>query len=212
MQTTAELALEAQAILEAFYAAVLASGRTPRFKPTVEIATSPDVTRYDPRRRAIILVPYDHIDSARRAAMDRYASIGLLGLDGRAQYKEIFNNLLVPHELGHWVQEIAQSPLDRWQAEYNANQFMVAFWREHPSPAYPTEKRLANFAVRPPTMPDPMPVNAQMTPRAYFNAHLSDIERNPMIYAAFQKMMVRQAMAEVPAPSFCQLIQEAWPT
>ena len=54
--------------------------------------------------------------------MDRFAAIGTLGLSGREQYIqyiEVFNNLLVvAHELGHWLQEMAQRPLNRWQAEY----------------------------------------------------------------------------------------------
>jgi hypothetical protein len=45
-----------------------------------------------------------------------------------------------------------------------------------------------------------------MTIEDYFNTHLAEIESNPMIYAAFQKIMVRQAIAEHPAPSFCQLV------
>lgn len=209
---TNELMSDAQAILDSFYASVVACGRDPPFKPTIAISSSPGVTQYDALRGAIVLIPYDQLDGERRAAMDRFASIGLLGLDGRGQYREIFNNLLVPHELGHWVQEVAQTPLDRWQAEYNANQFMVAFWRENPAspPAHATEKRLANFTVQPPNMPDPMPAGTQLCPRSFFNSHLSEIERDPMAYAAFQKMMVRQAMSEKPAPSFRQLIEQTW--
>ncbi len=159
-----------------------------------------------------MLIPYEQLDGAYRAAMDRFASIGLLGLDGPGQYREIFNNLLVAHELGHWVQEIARKPLDRWQAEYNANQFMVAFWREHPAPGHAadSEKRLANFTVQPASMPEPMPAGSDMSPRFFFNSHLSEIERNPMVYAAIQKLMVREAMREQPAPNFRQLIDHAW--
>ncbi len=32
-----------------------------------------------------------------------------------------------------------------------------------------------------------------------------------MTYAGFQKMMVRQAIEEQPAPSCCQLVANAWP-
>jgi len=32
-----------------------------------------------------------------------------------------------------------------------------------------------------------------------------------MAYAGFQKMMVRQAIAEQPAPSFCQMVMTIWP-
>lgn len=51
----------------------------------------------------MILVPYEVLDSAVRTGMDRYAAIGTLGLCGRAQYEEIFQGLLIAHELRHWL-------------------------------------------------------------------------------------------------------------
>jgi len=61
-------------------------------------------------------------------------------------------------------------------------------------------------------MPSPMPDNADMSVEDYFNTHIAEIESNPLAYAGFQKMMVREAIAEQPAPSFCQLMATAWPT
>lgn len=203
---------QAQPILDTFYNAVVAGGREPPFKPSVTVATAPDATRYDPASQAIVLVPYEVLPAPRRAAMDRFAAIGTLGLNGHEQYIEVFNKLLVAHELGHWLQEIAQRPLSRWQAEYQANQIMIAFWREYPSapPFAETERRLANFVAQPPNMPNPMPAD-EMGIEDYFNTHLAEIEGDPMLYASFQKMMVRQAMAEQPAPSFCQMVATIWP-
>lgn len=204
---------QSQPVLDAFYDAVVACGREPLFRPSVIIAATPDATRYDPINRAIVLVPYEVLQPPRRAAMDRFAAIGTLGLSGREQYIEVFNSLLVAHELGHWLQEMAQRPLNRWQAEYQANQIMVAFWREHPAapPAAATERRLANFVAQSRNTPSPIPDNLGISIEEYFNAHLAEIESNPMAYAGFQKMMVRQAIAEQPAPSFCQLVANAWP-
>lgn len=126
---------------------------------------------------------------------------------------EVFNNLLVAHELGHWLQEMAQRPLNRWQAEYQANQIMVAFWREHPAnpQAATTEMRLANFVAQSPNMSSPVPENLGMSIEDYFNSRFTEIEANPMAYAGFQKMMVRLAIAERPAPSFCELVMTVWP-
>jgi len=204
---------QAQPILDTFYDAVVACGHEPPFKPSIIIATASDAMRYDPVKRAIVLVPYEVLQLPRRAAMDRFAAIGTLGLSGQEQYIEVFNNLLVVHELGHWLQEIAQRPLNRWQAEYQANQIMVAFWREYPAapPSAETERRLANFVAQSPNIPNPMPANAGVEVEDYFNVHLAEIEGNPMAYAGFQKMMVRQAIAEQPAPSFCQMVMTIWP-
>lgn len=204
---------QAQPVLDAFYAAVVACGREPPFKPVIELAATPGTTRYDHARRAVILVPYDILDPGRRAAMERFAAIGTLGLSGREQYGEVFNNLLVAHELGHWVQEVSRRPLNRWQAEYEANRMMVAFWRDRPAavPTAPTERRLANFVAQSPETRDPIPADAGMSVEDYFNGNIAKIENKPADYALFQKMMVRKAMAETPAPSFCQAIATAWP-
>lgn len=215
------VAARARPVLDAFHAAVAAcadaAGREAPFMPALEVATVPGPTRYDPARRAVVLVPYEVLDPARRAAMDRFAAIGTLGLTGPAQYAEVFHDLLVAHELGHWLQEVAQRPLTRWQAEVEANRMMVAFWREHPAapPAAPTARRLANFVAQAPTTPSPVPGlgpdGAGVDVGAYFDAHVAEIERSPAAYAWFQKLMVRRAMAEDPAPGFCQLVAAAWP-
>jgi hypothetical protein len=202
----------ANPIIDAFYDAVVSCGRKPLFKPAVNVATTPGATRYDSEQRAIVLVPYDVLPEARRAAMDRFAAIGTLGLSVREQYVEVFNKLLVAHELGHWLQEMVQHPLSRWQAEYQANQIMVAFWRDYPAkqPAQTTELRLANFVAQSSNMPSPTQDNLGVPVEDYFNAHIAEIEANPMAYAGFQKMMVRKAIAEQPAPSFCRLVNAMW--
>ena len=203
----------AQPVLDTFFAAVAACGHEPPFKPRIEVAKTAGPMRYDPTAGAVILVPYEALDPGGRAAMERFSAVGTLGLSGRDQHAEVFNSLMVAHELGHWLQEIARRPLNRWQAEYEANQIMVAFWRAHPAETHTatTEMRLANFVAQSPGMPDPTPKESDLSAEDYFNAHLSQIESNPAAYAGFQKMMVRQAMAELPAPSFCQLVVRSWP-
>jgi hypothetical protein len=206
------VAAQAQPVLDTFYTAVVSCGRQTPFKPALRVTMTPGVMRYDAASRSVVLSPYDTLPPARRAAMDRFAAIGGLGLSGREQYIEVFNNLLIAHELGHWLQEVAQRPVNRWQAEYDANRIMVAFWRDHPAPppAAPTEKRLANFVAQAPNTPSPIPDDTEMSVEEYFNAHVTEIEGNPAAYAGFQKMMVRQAMAEYPAPSFCEAVATVW--
>ena len=213
LDATRRIVSQAQPTLDRFYDAVLACDRRPPFKPTIQIATVPGTIRYEHSERAVVLVPYELLAPAAKAGMDRYAAIGTLGLSGRAQYEEIFHGLLVAHELGHWLQMVAHRPLTRWQAEYGANQIMVAFWREYPapSPAAATNARLANFVVQPPHFPDPVPVDVTMSIEAYFDYAITEIEADPRRYAVFQKMMVRRAIAEEPAPRFCDLINSTWP-
>jgi len=202
--------LRAEPVVDRFYEAVLACGRKPRFKPSIAIATSPGPIRYDHANRSVVLVPYELLDPAAKTGMDRYATIGTLGLSGRAQYEEIFQGLLVAHELGHWLQTIAHRPLSPWHAEYGANRIMVAFWREHPTPTASTEARLANFVVQPPHFPRLVPEELDIPLETYFDQSYEEIGMNPMRYAGFQKMMVRRAMAEEPRPRFCELIGSTW--
>ena len=200
--------------LDQFYAAVCACGRKPPFKPVIKVATTPGPIRYDHTQRAVILVPYDLLPPAAQAGMDRYGAIGTLGLSGRDQYEEVFQHLLIPHELGHWLQMVAYRPLTRWQAEYGANRLMVAFWREQPlAVAAPSaETRLANFVVQPATFPALLPAGLPIPVERYFNENIAEIEQNSRLYAGFQKQMVRQAMAEEPSPRFCDLVEATWPS
>lgn len=206
--------LQAEPILNRFYEAVLACHREPPFKPSIAIATEPGPIRYDPENQAVVLVPYELLHPSTKTGMDRYAAIGTLGLSGRGQYEEIFQGLLVAHELGHWLQVIVNRPLTHWQAEYGANRIMVAFWREYPAPppAASTESRLENFVVQPPHFPDLVPEGLDVPIETYFDQSYREIESNPMRYAGFQKMMVRRAMAAEPQPCFCDLVDSIWPT
>jgi hypothetical protein len=47
-----------------------------------------------------------------------------------------------------------------------------------------------------------MPDDAGIGVEEHFNTHLADIESNPPVYAGFQKLMARQAMAERLFPPF----------
>jgi hypothetical protein len=80
------VARQAQPVLDAFYDAVVACGRELPFKPTIRVVSTPGATLYDPASRAVVLAPYEVLQPARRAAMDRFAAIGTLGLSGREQY------------------------------------------------------------------------------------------------------------------------------
>ena len=199
----------AKPVVDIFYSAVSACGRRPHFRPTISLADFNTATRYDHATRTVFLVPYSALDPSRRTAMDHFAAIGTLGLSGQQQYEEVFNNLLVAHELGHWVQEISGRPLNRWQAEFDANRMMVAFWRDHPSKVN-TELRLANFIAQRPGSRPPLPADTSLSLEAYFNANIASIEADPIQYSRFQKLMVMMAMAETPRPTFCETTRHGW--
>ena len=207
-----DITLRAQVVLDCFYEAVCACGRTPPFKPVIKVAPVPGPIRYDHAQQAVIIVPYELLPPAAQAGMDRYGTIGTLGLSRREQYEEIFQDLLIPHELGHWLQMMAYLSLTCWQAEYGANRIMVAFWREQAAAVPSTEARLANFVVQPATFPELLPEGLSISVERYFNEAIEEIEKNSPLYAGFQKHMVRQAMIEEPRPCFCELVESTWPS
>jgi hypothetical protein len=214
--TDAEKAVlqRAQPVLDSFYDAVCACGRTPPSRPRIRVSTTPGVPHYDHDETAVVLCGWEFLAPPQRVGMEASARAGTLGLSPADQYAEIFNELLVAHELGHWLQMVAFKPIDRWTAEYEANRIMVAFWREHPAPERPwsSEERLANFTAHGPGLPSPVPAESEDRPEAYFNAHIAELEQNHRGYAWYQKMMVRRAAAETPRPSFCSVLEDVWPS
>ncbi len=171
----------AHLVLDRFYGAVCVCGRKPPFKSVIKVATTPGSIHYDHKQQTVVLVPYELLTPAAQAGMDRYGAIGTLGLSGREQYEDIFQDLLIRHELGHWLQMIAYRPLIRWQAEYGANRLMVAFWRAQATEAIapPVEARLANFVVQPVTFPALLPAGLPISVERYFNEQIAQIEKNP---------------------------------
>jgi hypothetical protein len=204
----------AQPVVDAFYSAVLACGRQPPSKPQIRVSAIPNAPHYDHGRTAVVLCAWEFLSPPRRAGMEAAARAGTLGLSPADQYGEIFNELLVAHELGHWLQMVAFKPIDRWTAEYGANRIMVAFWREHPGRAdgASSENRFINFSAHGPGLASPVPPEFEDCPEPYFNANWAELEQDPRGYAWYQKMMVRRAIAERPQPSFCSLVEDVWPT
>ena len=203
----------AERVLDEFYAAVLDCGRMPPFKPHIRVGAGPSSPHYDHEQTAVVLSAWEFLSPPQRAGMVASANAGTLGLSPADQYAEIFNELLVAHELGHWLQMVAFKPIDRWTAEYDANRVMVAFWREHPAPGHPaaSEDRFVNFSAHGPGLPSPVPPEFEDRVEAYFNANIVALEQNPRGYAWYQKMMVRRAVAEMPRPSFWSVIADVWP-
>ena len=94
------LTVEAQSILDTLYNAVVAWDREPPFKSSVIVATIPEARRYHAASRSIVLVLFEVLPPPRRAAMDRFATIGTLGLNGHGQFIEVSDKLLMANELG----------------------------------------------------------------------------------------------------------------
>lgn len=100
------------------------------------------------------------------------------------QFAEIFNSLLLPHELGHYLQHLSgrSRKLDRWESEVEANR--IGFLGQ---------------------LPDPVPDGMQ--PRDYFNANYERLGDDAQAYGWYQGAFMRTAWAERASTDFCKLVR-----
>lgn len=95
------------------------------------------------------------------------------------QFAEIFNSLLLPHELGHYLQHLSgrSRKVDRWESEVEANRIAIAFWSLAPSDAEQLPKRIENFVGFLGQLPDPVPDGMQ--PRDYSTPTMNGLATMP---------------------------------
>lgn len=135
-----------------------------------------------------------------------WAARGTLGLTAEGQFAEVFNSLLVPHELGHFAASLngrdkAQS---FWDGEVYANRVAIAFWRGEPDGGAAFEGRLENYNRFLDALPHPVPDGEQ--PRAWFEKHYEELGSNPAAYGWFQGLFMREARQLAAGDAFCALI------
>lgn len=124
----------------------------------------------------------------------------------------MFNSLIVPHELGHYLQFISgrSHTLSRWDGEVEANRIAIAFWMLQPGAEGRVADRVTNVSRFTDSLPDPTP--AGQNARDFFNANYEAFSRgedgplNPLTYSWYQADMMKTALAEAKSHTFCQLV------
>jgi hypothetical protein len=108
-------------------------------------------------------------------------------------FGELFNELLVPHELGHYLEIMSRriEMLDHWQSELEANQIMVAFWMRDPESAKKFPLRIENATRYLRTLKNPVPPGQDA--RAYFNQNYDKLGYDPAAYGWFQGELIQTA-------------------
>ena len=201
------LQTHAEAIRDSFVAAVRACGLEPDFIPAVVVRTSPALAHYVSADRALYLSRYEELPPPIQATMGAWAANGVLGLDAEGQFTEIFNTLVVPHELGHALQSMWGRPpiADRWESETEANRIAIAFWSLDPAEAERLPQRIENVTGFLAKLPSPVPEGR--TPREHFNADYRALAADPQAYGWFQGVMMRTAWDERGQNDFCALVR-----
>ena len=206
-QTKARDEIERQAfdIRDRFMAAVKACGVVPAFQPGIVVETHPGVVAYFEKDRSAHLSRWADMPPPIREMMEAWAANGPLGLNGEAHFAEIFNSLLLPHELGHYLQSMSGrwDGMDRWESEVEANRIAIAFWSLDPVEAKRLPNRIENFTAFLEKLPSPVPKG--MAPRDYFNANYEKLGNDAKAYGWYQGAFMRTAWNERAETNFCDL-------
>ena len=206
-QTKARDVIERQAfdIRDRFMAAVKACGVVPTFRPGVVVKTHPGIVAYFKEDQSAHLSRWADMPPPVKDMIEAWAANGSLGLNGEAQFAEIFNSLLLPHELGHYLQDMSGrwNGMDRWESEVEANRIAIAFWSLDPAEAVRLPGRIENFTGFLEKLPSPVPKG--MLARDYFNANYEKLGNNAEAYGWYQGAFMRTAWNERAQTEFCKL-------
>ena len=198
---------KAAAIIGRFDAALRACGVEPEFVPGIVIDSDPTIISFYDRTRSVHLSRWSEMPPPVQGLMEAWAEGGTLGLAPEAHFAEIFNSLLIPHELGHYVAMMDGRfrTQDFWTNEVQANRIALAFWAMDAEPGRPLADRVENFTRFLSALPDPVP--AGQDPRAYFEANYEALGADPMAYGWYQGAFMRAAWAEHESAGFCDLVK-----
>ena len=149
--------------------------------PAVAIRNTPNLAYYDPRSGTIVIAHWPTLDTELRAFF-----LGLSDTEEHAGalFVALFNEFLVAHEMGHWVQRGLRVARDRYGAEREANDIAVAFFRTVEG----GEARLVELHTRVRAalerLADPTPIGADE--RQFFNERYAELATNPVAYGYYQ--------------------------
>lgn len=197
---------QATALRDRFMAAVRACGITPPFDPSIIVDSHPSIIAYSFEARTAHLSRWAELPAPLQAMLEAWGADGPLGLSGEQQFADIFNSLLVPHELGHYLQHVSgrYRTLDLWEGEVEANRIAIAFWSLDPAEAARLPDRIENFAGFLGKIPSPVPEGSQ--PRDYFNANYEALGQDAEAYGWYQGAFMRTAWEERDQTDFCDLV------
>ena len=180
--------------------------RSSPFTPTVVIDNHPTLISYYSGDQSVHATRWSALPPEIKGMMDQWAAKGTLGLSGEGQFAEIFNSLLVPHELGHFAADTNGRAQGQsfWDGEVYANRVAIAFWKGERSTAEELPGRLENYNRFLDALPNPVPDG--QTSKAWFEANYEKLGENPQAYGWYQGLFMREARQQSDKDSFCKLI------
>lgn len=204
----------ADALTARFVTQVRRCGFEPPQIPKTIVQTTPQIIWYGNSEDKNVHLPYwPDIPPELQQWMGNWAKAGTMGLTPRQQFEEIFNSLLVPHELGHWLGDLGGrlAKMSHWEGEVEANRIAVAFWSLDRADAARLPKRITNFTGFLGKLPNPVPKGQDVA--EYFNSNYEKLGADPNAYGWYQGAFMRTAWSERGKWTFCDLVKRnAMPT
>ena len=117
-----------------------------------------------------------------------------------------FYGFFLPHEIGHAMQYTTSNvPENRYDAEYEANEFAVSYWKKQ---GRDTELQqcydMALAALK--KLKNPVPEGQSM--KQYFNDNYHELIKDPNKYGYFQLLQIVQVMDDKSLPDFYSYIRK----
>lgn len=205
MAATDPLERDVEQIGAQFVAAHSACGIRQEFLPDVKVKTQPSLISYDPGDRTVRVSRFGELPTEIQGLMAGWAEAAGMA-DGRALFGDVFNSLLVPHELGHWMQHASGrlAVLQRWESELEANRIAIAYWQLDDVTARMLPARIEAFTGFLGRLPDPVPDGQD--PKVFFNAKYEKLDS--VQYGWFQGVLMQEAWSMRDASSFCELAKQ----
>ena len=197
------VAAQASAIRDRFVSAIRNCGAAPSFVPPVVVDSHADIVSYSYTDRSVHLTRWTDLPPPFKDFIAAWAAQGTMGLRPEDMFREIFNDFLVAHELGHYLKHLSgrAQTLDPTDAETEANRIALAFWALDPTERERLPARYANFTNALLTLPDPVP--SGLNARDYLAENYAIVARNGVAHGWYQGRFMKEAWEKRGERDFC---------
>jgi hypothetical protein len=197
----------ASAIRDTFVAAIRRCGVTPTFVPLIKIDTDPSLVSYLYADRSVHLSRWVDLPPPLKEFIDVWTAQGTMGLEPEQMFREIFNDFLVAHELGHYLAHMSgrSRTLDPTDSETEANQIALAYWSLNEADRAKLPLRYENFTKFLLALPNPVPEG--QNPSEYLARNYSKVSQDGLAYGWYQGRFLKDAWGKRSERDFCSWVK-----
>ena len=173
---------EIETTVQSFYKTIRQKGFKTPYELTVVIKNTPQFIFFsgDAQEGELVASIWEDLEENIKKMFNEWADGS--GFSGEEFFRLNFSWFLIPHELGHYIQEVKQSELNRYEAEIEANKIAVAYWNEKGD-----SKKVEDFIKITEHIRSKMSKPEDLS-KDYFNKNYDEIASKPAVYGYFQFM------------------------